>query len=109
MDFYSKKLIGWSYEIHRTVEITLKSIQNACLKGSSIEKIILDSDFDSQYTSDLFERYLSKVKIKHSFNRKRCPYDNAYIESFHSLLKRRRFIFERTVILKMFMIVSLNM
>lgn len=73
MDFYSKKIIGWLYGIYRIAELTLKAIQNACLKGSSIEEIILDSDFDSQYASDLFERYLSKVKIKYFFNRKSYP------------------------------------
>ena len=31
---------------------------------------------------------MAKQKIKHSFSKKGCPYDNACIESFHSILKK---------------------
>ena len=87
MDFYSKKIIGWSYGTHMTADLALKAVENACLNVKSTEGIIIHSDLGSQYTSDLFESYLSKAKMKHSFSRKGCPYDNACIESFHSLLK----------------------
>ena len=50
--------------------------------------IILHSDLGSRHTSQLFERYLCKVQIRHSFSRKGNPYDNACIESFHSVLKK---------------------
>ena len=50
--------------------------------------MILHSDLGSQYTSDIFENYLSSKGIKHSFSRKGNPYDNTCIESFHSLLKK---------------------
>jgi len=79
-----------------TTELALKAVENACISVKKLEGIILHSDLGSQYTSDLFERYLSKHKIKHSFRRKGCPivsftiYVNACIESFHSLLKKRR-------------------
>ena len=88
MDFYSKKIIGWSYGTSMTTELALKAVENACISVKKLEGIILHSDLGSQYTSDLFEKYLSKHKIKHSFSRKGCPYDNACIESFHSLLKK---------------------
>ena len=50
--------------------------------------MILHSDLGSQYTSDIFENYLSSKGIEHSFSRKGNPYDNACVESFHSLLKK---------------------
>ena len=50
--------------------------------------MIFYSDLGSQYTSDIFENYLSSKGIKHSFSRKGNPYDNTCIESFHSLLKK---------------------
>ena len=50
--------------------------------------MILYSYLGSQYTSDIFENYLSSKGIKHSFSREGNPYDNACIESFHSLLKK---------------------
>ena len=34
------------------------------------------------------EEYLAELKIRHSYSRKGCPYDNSCIESFHSILKK---------------------
>lgn len=42
----------------------------------------INSGMGSQYTSDLFEKTLSKYNIKHSYLKKGCPGDNARIESF---------------------------
>ena len=39
-------------------------------------------------TSEEFEKYLQDQGMLHSFSRKGNPYDNACIESFHSLIKR---------------------
>lgn len=88
MDFFSKKIIGWAYGTHMTAELALKALKNACLNVETTEGIILHSDLGSQYTSELFENFITKAKMKHSFSRKGCPYDNACIESFHSLLKK---------------------
>lgn len=88
MDFYSKKIIGWAFDTTMSAELATKAVTNACLNVKDSEGIILQSDLGTQYTSDLFERTLAKKKIRHSFSRKGCPYDNACIESFHSLLKK---------------------
>ena len=88
MDFFSKKIIGWAYGTSMTAELAIKAVENACLNVNDTSGIILHSDLGTQYTSDAFERYLAKKKIHHSFSRKGCPYDNACIESFHSVLKK---------------------
>ena len=88
MDLYSRKIIGWAYDTSMTAELALKAVQNACLNVPKPEGIILQSDLGSQYTSEVFEKYLAKNKIRHSFSRKGCPYDNACIESFNSLIKK---------------------
>lgn len=41
-----------------------------------------------QYSSEEFEKYLQAQGMLHSFSRKGNPYDNACIESFHSVLKK---------------------
>ena len=46
------------------------------------------SDSGSRYTSRSFEKFLNSREIRHSFSRKGNPYDNACIESFHSVLKK---------------------
>lgn len=42
-------------------------------------------------TSEEFEKYLQDQGMLHSFSRKGNPYDNACIESFHSVLKRKKY------------------
>lgn len=88
MDLHNRKIIGYAYGKHMTAELALKAVKNACLNVKNAEGIILHSDLGSQYTSELFETYLEERGIKHSFSRKGNPYDNACIESFHSVLKK---------------------
>lgn len=88
MDLYSKKIIGYAYGRSMTAELAVKAVENACLNVKTTEGIILHSDLGSQYTSYEFESFLCSKGIIHSFSRKGNPYDNACIESFHSLLKK---------------------
>ena len=66
----------------------MKAVENACLNVRDTKGIILHSDLGSQYTSQAFEDCLARKEILHSFSRKGNPYDNACMESFHSVLKR---------------------
>ena len=88
MDLYDRKIIGWSYGKNITAELATQAVKNACLNIPDTQGIILHSDLGSQYTSDEFENYLTSKGMKHSFSRKGNPYDNACIESFHSVLKK---------------------
>ncbi|WP_242847898.1 IS3 family transposase [Inediibacterium massiliense] len=88
MDIYSKKIIGYAYDKSMTAELAVKAVKNACLNVKNTEGILLHSDLGTQYTSQLFKDYLSEKGIIHSFSRKGNPYDNACIESFHSVLKK---------------------
>ncbi len=64
-------------------ELVIQAVENACLNVKETKGIILRSDLGTQYTSQLFEKYLSSKVIIHSFSRKDNPYYNACIESFH--------------------------
>jgi transposase len=88
MDLYDRKIIGWSYDRNITAELATNAVKNACLNIPDTKGIILHSDHGSQYTSNEFESYLQTNGMKHSFSRKGNPYDNACIESFHSVLKK---------------------
>jgi transposase InsO family protein len=88
MDLYDRKIIGYSYGKNITTELAKKAVENACIHVKDTTDIILHSDLGSQYTSTIFEDMLTKKNIKHSFSRKGNPYDNACIESFHSVLKK---------------------
>ncbi len=71
-----------------TAELAVQAVRNACLDVRETEGIILHSDLGSQYTSQIFGKYLVSKGMLHSFSRKGNPYDNACIESFHSVLKK---------------------
>ncbi len=88
MDLFDRKIIGWAYGKNINAELAVQAVKNACLNIPNTNGIILHSDLGSQYTSDIFEKYLRTHGIQHSFSRKGNPYDNACIESFHSVLKK---------------------
>lgn len=88
LDFHSRKIIGYAYSKSMTAELATKAVENACINVKDATGIILQSDLGTQYTSRLFEDFLFKNQILHSYSRKGNPYDNAYIESFHSILKK---------------------
>lgn len=88
MDLFSKKIIGYAYDTSMTADLAVKAVENACLNVKATEGIILHSDLGSQYTSHEFENLLNSKGMVHSYSRKGNPYDNACIESFHSLLKK---------------------
>ncbi len=88
MDLHTRKIIGYSYGTQVTPELALQAVKNAVLNINDTDGIILHSDLGSQYTSQIFERYMKEHKFIHSFSRKGNPYDNACIESYHSVLKK---------------------
>ena len=88
MDLCSRKIVGYAYGTSMTAELAVEAVKNACLNVRGTAGIILHSDLGSQYTSTAFESCLVSRGILHSFSRKGNPYDNACIESFHSVLKK---------------------
>lgn len=88
MDLYDRKIIGWAYGRNITAELATQALKNALLNIKDTKGIIIHSDLGSQYTSDVFENYVISKGMIHSFSRKGNPYDNACIESFHSVLKK---------------------
>ena len=88
MDLCSRKIIGHAYGTSMTAELAVEAVGNACLNVRDTKGGILHSDLGSQYTSRAFEDCLARKEILHSFSRKGNPYDNACMESFHSVLKK---------------------
>lgn len=84
MDLHDRKITRWSYGKNITAELALQAVKNAVLNVKDTKGIIIHSDLGSQYTSRLFEDYMTEHKIKHSFSRKGNPYDNACKESWYN-------------------------
>lgn len=87
-DCYSAKIVGYSFSKKMDVALALQAVKNALINQKPSKELILHSDLGSQYTSSDFEKYIKNHNILHSFSRKGCPYDNAPMESFHSVLKK---------------------
>jgi len=88
LDLHTRKVVGYSFSTTMTTELVIKALENAVEVQCPTEGLILHTDLGSQYTSDVFQQVLEDKGIKQSFSRKGCPYDNACIESFHSILKK---------------------
>ncbi|MCR2043040.1 IS3 family transposase [Anaerosalibacter massiliensis] len=92
MDLNSRKIVGYSMSKNIDTTLAIKALENAYKLQKPNEGLILRSDLGSQYTSYEFGEYIKGLKISHSFSGKGNPYDNACIESFHSVLKRKKLI-----------------
>ena len=86
MDLFSRRIIAW--ELSRTLETehVLRAIEKAEFRNVGVKPKIIHTDRGVQYTSDLYRNCLTGVEL--SYSGKGNPWDNACIESFHSLIKR---------------------
>ena len=89
-DWLNKKSFGYASNVSITSELARKTVNNACLNVKGAESILLHNDLRTQYTSHAFEKCLKENWILHSFSRKGTHYNNACIESFHSILKKEK-------------------
>ena len=86
MDLYSRKTIAW--ELSRTLEAKwiIKAVERAKKNRHVTSPLIMHPDRGCQYTS---VDYIDATEgMTRSYSKKGYPWDNACIESFHSLLKR---------------------
>jgi transposase InsO family protein len=71
-----------------TKELVLTALERAIRKQRPKEGLIHHSDRGSQYASHECRALLKKHNITGSMSRKGNCYDNACIESFHSIIKK---------------------
>ena len=86
MDLYSRKIIAWT--LSRTLEVdeVLKCLEKARSIRNLDDPIVIHTDRGIHYTCGLYREMTQGMK--RSYSKKGTPYDNACIESFHSLIKR---------------------
>lgn len=89
MDACSRKILGFSTSSGMPTSLVVNALEAALLTaGSPPVGLIYHSDQGSQYTSREFRSYLEKHGVTASMSRKGNCYDNAYAESFFSILKK---------------------
>lgn len=86
MDLYSRKIIAWSLTTSMEVSCIIDTINKAKSRRNTDLPLILHSDRGSQYVSTAYREATERYQL--SYSHKGYPYDNACIESFHSLIKR---------------------
>ena len=88
MDLHTRKIIGYAFDKSMTTDLTIKALENAYLNSKPNKPVILHSDRGTQYTSSAYKNKTKELNLVQSFSGKGNPYDNACIESFHSILKK---------------------
>ena len=88
MDLFNREIIGWSMSWSLEKKIVLDALDMAMRKVGPDAEVIFHSDRGSQYASEAYRKMLKNKDIKPSMSRKGNCYDNAYVESWFSSLKK---------------------
>ena len=86
MDLYSRKTISWTLSRSMKVEEVLKCLKEAKKRRKREKPLIIQSNRGSHFVS--YEYRELTEEMKRSYSGKGAPWDNAYIEVFHLLIKR---------------------
>ena len=86
MDLYSRKIIAWTLSRTLTTDCVIDTIKKAKNRRTLDRPLILHSDRGSQYVSKEYKK--ATKNMTRSYSKKAYPWDNACIESFHSIIKR---------------------
>ena len=86
MDLYSRKIISWVLSDTLETKWVVEAVNKAKRARNVSKPLILHSDRGRQYTAKDYVDTTSGMTL--SYSKKAYPWDNACIESFHSLLKR---------------------
>lgn len=88
LDLYSRKIVGWHMSNRMTKELVLQALKQAHGRQRPDGEVLHHSDRGSQYASHDYQKQLQIYSMKSSMSRKGNCYDNACIESFHSIIKK---------------------
>lgn len=88
IDLFSRMIVGYAYGLNIDSALVVNAVNTAIMRRGTPYELIIHSDLGSQYTSDDFEKLFDGVKIRHSYSKKGCPYDNSPMESFNATLKK---------------------
>jgi len=88
MDLFTRKIVGWKADSRMTKELVIDALDQAYQREKPSAGVLHHSDRGSQYASKEYQEKLKQYNMIGSMSRKGCCYDNACIESFHSVIKR---------------------
>ena len=88
LDLCTREIVGWRLYDRMTTDLVLDALEAAYHAKQPGEGLIHHSDRGAQYASEAYRTRLEAYKMKASMSRKGNCYDNACMESFHSILKK---------------------
>jgi len=88
MDLCTREIVGWRLYDHMKTSLVLDALEAANHAKAPAKGLIHHSDRGSQYASEDYRKRLKEYKMVASMSRKGNCYDNACMESFHSILKK---------------------
>lgn len=87
MDLYSRRIIGWKLDKHRTADVTLAVLKKAVSDRDVRPGLIFHTDQGVEYRAWLILDELKEHGILSSMNRTDSVTDNAHMESFFRSMK----------------------
>lgn len=87
IDLCNRAAIAKSNGPQLTAKLAIDTLQLAINKTGKSSGIILHSDQESQFTSQIFTTFCDSKRIKQSMSRAGTPLDNAPMEQFYNTLK----------------------
>lgn len=87
MDLYSRRIISWSVDKKRTMDVTKRTLENAVKKRKPVGDLMLHTDRGVEYRGHIFQKVLKRHGITHSLSRAGKCTDNAHMESFFHSMK----------------------
>lgn len=90
LDVCTRKIVGYSYGRKMDRSLIISALTKAWQNQNYPDSVILHSDRRSQYTSHEYIEIAERMGFKLSYSKKGCPFDNAPMESFHSVLKKEK-------------------
>jgi len=88
IDIFTREVVGWSMGRSLKTTLVLDALDAAMKRLGPDVNIIFHSDRGSQYASDAYRKLCKNKNITPSMSRRGNCYDNAYVESWFSSLKK---------------------
>ncbi|QJC50509.1 IS3 family transposase [Paenibacillus albicereus] len=88
MDLCTREIVGWTLAGHMKAELVLDALEKAYASKGPPAGLVHHSDRGSQYASEAYRSQLEQYGMTASMSRRGNCYDNASMESFHSILKK---------------------
>ena len=88
LDLFSRIVVGWAIQDHLRTELVRESFIMALRNREVGPGLMIHSDRGVQYTAGDFRCLINSLKFIQSMSRKGNCYDNAFVESFFSQMKK---------------------